>query len=183
MIMGSLLMQEVSRQKERIRAMLEERQRNTVPKAVTGTQRVDLRLVGHTSFEAKTGAFNLVVDEPGDRGGTGLGPAPLNYFLLGAASCLMMQYARISIAEGVPLDSLEMTGRGHVDKRRGGSYFEMIYDIRIQSGESPERILMLARESEEFCYVHQTLNKSVRLITNVNLNGKLVGSLVTGPDT
>ena len=59
----------------------------------------------------------------------------------------------------------------------------MIYDIRIQSGESPERILMLARESEEFCYVHQTLNKSVRLITNVNLNGKLVGSLVTGPDT
>lgn len=138
-----------------------------------GTERVDIKHLGGLKFRVKKSDFEFTVDEPPDRGGTNSGPNPLGYFLAGAASCLMMQYARLAIAKSISLEGFEMTARGHFQRRVRGSFTEMIYDVSIQSPQDGSTIIELSREAEDMCFVHQTLLKGgVKLTTNVTLNGK-----------
>ena len=141
-----------------------------------GAERVDLRRVDHLKVEVRKRDFVFCVDEPEDRGGTDLGPNPLAYFIAGAASCLINQFLTDAIYRGVALEAVEMVARGHFDRRIGGAFKEIIYDLRLTSPSSKEDILDLAKEAEEMCYAHQTLGKAgVKLTTNIFLNGKRVG--------
>ncbi len=138
-----------------------------------GSERVDIKLVEHLRFEARKRNFTFTVDEPPERGGTDKGPNPLAYFVAGAASCLMNQYAVLAIARDIPIRDLTITARGHFDRVLGGSFTEIIYDLKISSEASREIILKLSREAERMCYAHNTLRKAgVRMITNLFLNGK-----------
>src|SRR3989441_2280272 len=110
-----------------------------------GAERVDIRRVKHLKFEARKGRFRFEIDEPKERGGTDEAPNPLAYFIAGAASCLMNQYAVLAIARDVPIDDLTITARGHFDRVLGGSFKEMIYDLRISSDAPRETILNLSR--------------------------------------
>lgn len=140
-----------------------------------GAERVDIRRVKHLKFEARKGRFRFMVDEPPDRGGTDEAPNPLAYFIAGAASCLMNQYAVLAIARDVPIDDLKITARGHFDRVLGGSFKEIIYDLRISSEAARETILNLSREAERMCYAHNTLSKAgVKMITNLFLNEKQI---------
>jgi uncharacterized OsmC-like protein len=141
-----------------------------------GAERVDLRRVDHLRLEARKRDFVFTVDEPAERGGTDQGPNPLAYFMAGAASCLMNQYATAAIASGIPLDDLQMTARGHFDRRMGGAFDEMTYDVRISSKAPKNTIMELSKEAEEMCYAHNTLRKAgIRMKTNLYLNGDLLG--------
>ena len=140
-----------------------------------GADRVDIRRVKHLKFEARKRRFRFTIDEPPERGGTDEGPNPLAYFIAGAASCLMNQYAVLAIARDVPIDDLTITARGHFDRVLGGSFKEMIYDLRISSEAPRETILNLSREAEKMCYAHNTLRKAgVRMVTNLFLNEKQI---------
>ncbi len=141
-----------------------------------GSERVDLRRVGHLTVEARKRGFKFLVDEPPERGGRDQGPNPLAYFVAGAASCLMNQLATDAIYRGIRLDELEMTARGHFDRRMGGSFNEIIYDVRLASKSPGPTVASLVKEAEEMCYAHNTLKKAgVKVTTNVFLNGKLLG--------
>ena len=141
-------------------------------KFLFGSERVDLRRVDHLKVEARKRHFIFYVDEPADRGGTDQGPNPLAYFIAGAASCLINQFLTDAIYRGVTLEDVEMAARGHFDRRMGGAFTEIIYDLRVTSPSSKEDILSLAREAEEMCYAHQTLKKAgVKMVTNILLNG------------
>ena len=141
-------------------------------KFLFGAERVDLRRVEHLKVEVKKRDFTFYVDEPVERGGTDQGPNPLAYFIAGAASCLINQFLTDAIYRGVTLDDLEMAARGHFDRRMGGAFKEIIYDLRLNSPSSKENILSLAREAEEMCYAHQTLKRAgVKMTTNIFLNG------------
>jgi uncharacterized OsmC-like protein len=48
----------------------------------------------------------------------------------------------------------------------------MIYDIAIESSADEDVIRAIAREAEMMCYAHNTLKKSVRMQTNLTLNGR-----------
>lgn len=138
-----------------------------------GSERVDLRRVDRLKLEARKRMFTFTVDEPAERGGTDQGPNPLAYFLAGAASCLMNQYLTDAVYRGVELDDIELTARGHFDRRMGGAFFEIVYDIKLASSSSKDAIVKLAKEAEEMCYAHNTLKKAgVKMVTNVFLNGK-----------
>jgi len=141
-----------------------------------GSERVDLRRVSHLKLEAKKRTFTFFVDEPAERGGTDEGPNPLAYFIAGAASCLVNQYLTDAIFRGVKLEDVELTARGHFDRRMGGAFKEIIYDIKLTSPSSKEDILRLSKEAEDMCYAHNTLKKAgVRMTTNLFLNGKPLG--------
>jgi len=141
-----------------------------------GAERVDLRLLDHLTMEARKRHFTFLVDEPAERGGTDRAPNPLAYFLAGAASCLMNQYATDAVYRGIKLDRFEATVRGHFDRRLGGAFSDMVYDLKISSSASREKILSLSKEAEEMCYAHNTLKKAgVRMVTNIFLNGEKVG--------
>ena len=122
-----------------------------------GAERVDLRRVDHLKLEARKRGFAFTVDEPGERGGTDTGPNPLAYFIAGAASCLLNQFLTDAIYRGVDLQTAEMTARGHFDRRLGGSFSDIIYDLKLTSSSPKEKILSLAKEAEEMCYAHQTV--------------------------
>lgn len=160
---------------ETIRTHIRKRHEASDKEFLFGSERVDLKLVSHLTVEAKKRGFTFLVDEPEERGGRDQGPNPLAYFLAGAASCLMNQYATDAIYRGVKLDNIELTARGHFDRRLGGSFKEIIYDLKLTSTSPKEAIVSLVKEAEEMCYAHNTLKKAgVRMTTNVYLNGKLI---------
>lgn len=145
-------------------------------KFLFGAERVDLRRLEHLRFEARKRDFTFLVDEPEERGGTDQGPNPLAYFIAGAASCLLNQYATLAIARDVQLTALELSARGHFDRRLRGAFEEIIYDVRLSSDASDQAVLDLAREAERMCYAHNTLKKAgVKMTTNLSLNGKQLG--------
>jgi uncharacterized OsmC-like protein len=161
---------------ETIKEHVKKRREASDKEFLFGAERVDLRRVDHLKIEARKRDFVFTVDEPAERGGTDKGPNPLAYFLAGAASCLMNQYATAAIADGIALDDLQMTTRGHFDRRIGGAFDEMIYDVRVSSSAPKSEILKLAKEAEEMCYAHQTLrNAGLRMKTNLYLNDELLG--------
>ena len=140
-----------------------------------GAERVDLKHLDSLTMEARKRHFTFLVDEPAERGGTDRGPNPLAYFLAGAASCLMNQYATDALFRDVKLDAFEITARGHFDRRIGGAFSDMVYDLKISSPASREQILSLAKEAEEMCYAHNTLKKAgVKMVSNIFLNGEKI---------
>ena len=141
-----------------------------------GSERVDLHRVTHLKLEARKRGFKFTVDEPAERGGTDEGPNPLAYFIAGAASCLINQYLTDAIFRGVKLENLELTARGHFDRRMGGAFTEIIYDLKLTSSSSEDEVLRLSAEAEDMCYAHNTLKKAgVKMTTNLFLNGRPLG--------
>jgi len=157
--------------KEHVRKRLEASDREFL----FGSERVDIRRVKHLKFEARKRHFTFTVDEPSERGGTDKGPNSLAYFIAGAASCLLNQYAVLAIARDIPIRGLTITARGHFDRVVGGSFNEIIYDLKISSEASSETVVDLSREAERMCYAHNTLKRAeVKMVTNLFLNGKKI---------
>jgi uncharacterized OsmC-like protein len=94
----------------------EDAERRSISEARIGTQRINIELIEQLRFRASFGKYSFTIDEPPERGGTGAGLPPLAFFLAGAASCLMTQYAKLAIAEDVTLTSMRATARGHLQK-------------------------------------------------------------------
>jgi uncharacterized OsmC-like protein len=101
----------------------------------------------------------------------------LAYFLAGAASCLMNQYAVLAIDRGVRFEEFEMTARGHFNRKLGGAFNEIVYELKISSRASAGKILGISKEAERMCYAHNTLRKAgVKMVTKINLNGNEISS-------
>ncbi len=150
----------------------ENAERRVLREPEIGAQRVDIELVEQLRFKASFGQFGFTIDEPPERGGTNAGLPPLAYFLAGAASCLMTQYAKLAIAKDLPLVSMKTVARGHFDRRTGGAFNDMTYEISIESPANEDVIKLIAREAEAMCYAHNTLKKAVRMQTILTFNGK-----------
>jgi len=84
----------------------------------------------------------------------------------------MTQYAKLAIAKNVPLISMKAIARGHFDRRVGGAFKRIIYEIAIESPASPDAIREIAQEAELMCYVQNTLKDLVHMQTNLTLNGE-----------
>jgi uncharacterized OsmC-like protein len=138
------------------------------------THRIDIKLVERLHFEASFGHFNFAIDEPSERGGTDKGLPPLAYFLAGAASCLMTQYMKLAEEKGIQIDSMETIARGHFDRRIGGAFTDIEYDINMRSPCNVDQMKSLTSEAEAMCYAHNTLKKTVIMKTIVTLNGTCI---------
>ncbi|MDH2901358.1 MAG: OsmC family protein [archaeon] len=167
-----------------ISSYIENRKKTADKAKMAGTIRIDLRHVDHLNFQgiAKEGGnFTVEIDEPPERDGHGKGPTPLNYFLIGAGSCLLMQWAKLAVIEDLDINNLEAIVRGHTDRRIDGYFTDFVFDITMTGNESEERIKQVAKESERLCFVHNTLKRAVPVITNVMLNDKVVYTSKLGP--
>jgi len=166
-------MSERDRLLETIREHVKKRHEASDEEFLFGSERVDLQRLDHLKVEARKRHFTFYVDEPAERGGTDQGPNPLAYFIAGAASCLINQFLTDAIYRNVNLEDVQLAARGHFDRRMGGAFEEIIYDLKLTSSSSEDDILSLAKEAEEMCYAHQTLKKAgVKMRTNIFLNGK-----------
>jgi len=141
-----------------------------------GTVRVDavhshqLRLAS-VCWEGEGLKFPVTVDEPPSRGGDAGAPAPLSYFILGAATCLLTQFSKLAMLGELKVDSLSMTARGHFERKIEGAFTDVTYDVKIAGSEAPATIEKLSRDAERQCFASNTLKKALKLTTNVDYNG------------
>ena len=125
--------------------------------------------------------FATTVDEPAERGGTGAGPGPLTHFLTGAGSCLLNQYIRVAVAEGLDLRFTAMNVRGDARRDVGGGFEHIQQELFAEGTVAEDAMVRLAERAEGLCYVHNTLKHAVKLTTVVHLNGQEVVRRVSEP--
>ncbi len=111
-------------------------------------------------------------DEPKDRGGQGLGPSPLSYFLSSMGFCQFVHYAEHAMDRNLKIDSLEMKVEGRASMQRPRRFTEVAYEVRVTSPESDEAIKGLARAAAEDCYVTNTMKRACKVTGLVFLNGR-----------
>jgi len=142
-----------------------------------GAERVEVTHVEQLRFRARKGEYEFIVDEPPERGGTGKGPNPLAYFIGGAATCLATQFLRVIIARSLKVDTFSLTAIGRFDRRLGGSFREIVYEIDLTGEEDQKAIVDLSKRAQLQCYAHNTLKRArVDLETNIMWNGKRLAS-------
>ena len=161
----------------RIKELIKKRKEGSDSEYLQGAERVRVVHIENLVFDASKKDFHFVVDEPPERGGGGKGPNPLAYFLAGASSCLMMQYAELIIAEELKIDALSITAMARYNRKPGSRFDDVTYDIRIDGQESPERIRKLSVDAEELCFASNTLRKgAARMSSKIVLNNQDIGS-------
>ena len=139
---------------------------------LNATTGIDLKIVSQLKFEARRRQFVFYIDEPPERGGTDAGLNPLGYFIAGAASCLLNQYAMLAMGRDLPLQG-ELSARATFDRRLGGAFETIDYDIRLESTASEDEIRRLSKEALGMCFANNTLRRAgVKITANLFLNGK-----------
>ena len=138
---------------------------NAMPGRPIGTVRVDITHQDHKTFEAvfktEDKSFQLMIDEPEIRGGKGTGPTPLGYFVTGAASCVMMQYANVLKEKPMAVEGIKMLARAHND-REARVFTDMMYQVDLTGALSEADAETLAKAASERCFVENTIAKSLR---------------------
>ncbi len=157
-----------------VKERVEMRQRGGDEKYMHGAERVDIFHVEHERFQCKVRKFEFFVDEPPERGGTDQAPNPLAYFLAAAGSCYLMHCARLAMVNGLEIDALSATVLGRFNRRLGGGFTEIVFDLRVEGRESVDEVVNLAKTAQQLCYAHNTLSKAAKVTTNVFVNGERI---------
>ncbi len=113
-------------------------------------------------------------DESKERGGQEKGASPLSYFLSAMGFCQFVHFTEHSVVDNVKLDSLTMKVEGTISLQRPRRFLEVRYEVSISSPESDERIVKLARQAAEDCYVTNTLRAACKVTGTVIHNGKTI---------
>lgn len=143
------------------------------------TIRAVATLLEDMHIEARVGKFHLESDEPAVRGGTDLGPTPLQYFVAGAAFCLITQIARFAPLYAVPLEDVQADVRAEfnaankfVKEDSSGAFEQVTYALTVRSSASPEQVRLLIEHAERACHAAQSLRQPVSVSLEVQLNGQ-----------
>lgn len=151
------------------RFMMREKELAAVRVDVGHVEDLCLRVEG---WEGRRHVF--AVDEPPQRGGKDLGPAPLTLFLAGASSCLMMQCVKLAMIHRLDLDELSMTAVGRFDRRLGGGFEEIVYELRVRGRAPRSAVEGMIRDAERMCITYNTLRRCLKLRLRVWYNGEAV---------
>ena len=125
---------------------------------------VQTRWTGGMRAVSQMSGFEIVVDEPQMHGGANTGPQPTDLLLTSIASCVALSVAFVARKRGIDLLGL--------DVQAVGSYSGMKFDriaVTVSSG-LPHAVLQdLVDESEQFCYVSNTLRNPPKLTVDVDV--------------
>ena len=145
------------------------------------TIRAVARLLEDMHIEGRVGKFHLESDEPAVRGGTDLGPTPLQYFVAGAAFCLITQMARFAPLYDVPLEEVQADVRAEFNAAdkfaadgANGAFEQVTYALTVRSSAPPEQVRLLIEHAERACHAAQSLRQPVPVSLEVQLNGQLL---------
>ncbi len=152
------------------------------------TIRAVAKLLEDMHIEGRVGKFHLESDEPAARGGTDLGPTPLQYFVAGAAFCLITQMARFAPLYDVPLEEVQADVQAEFDiadkfgmEGPSGAFEQVTYAITVSSSAPPEQVRLLVEHAERACHTAQSLRQPVPVSIEVHLNGQLLSLTREGP--
>ncbi|MFQ6011213.1 MAG: OsmC-related (seleno)protein [Nitrososphaerales archaeon] len=150
----------------------------------TGVIRVDSQITGDLKVENKLipSGKTILTDEPPMRGGTDTAPTPLATWVAGFGACTQVHFTKGAAELDVELESCVISTRGKFDLRHGGSFHEFIYETRIESPASVEKIKELVDYAEEGCFVLNTLKRGTKVTGTTFLNGTKILDRSYGPN-
>lgn len=155
-----------------VKDYLQKRSEAKDEKFLYAAERVDMKIVHQLTFEAHRRQFSFFIDEPPERGGRDAGLNPLAYFIAGAASCLLNQYGMLAMGRDIPLNGT-LSAKATFERKMGGSFNEVDYDIRLESAAPEPQVRQLAKDALSMCYANNTLRKAgVKIQMSVWLNDK-----------
>jgi putative redox protein len=123
---------------------------------------VSTRWDGGMRAVTDAGAFQIVVDEPQEYGGTNTGPQPTELFLASISSCFALALAYAARKRGAELSGLTVVATGRYD----GPRFTHI-SVVAQSDGPREFLESLLPTAERVCYVTNTLRRQAELTIGV----------------
>jgi uncharacterized OsmC-like protein len=167
-----------------IAAGVRRREEHSDPATMRGVDRVEITVREGLSYEARNphepdGAMRI--GEPVERGGDGSGASPLTHFLTGAGSCLLNQFVRVAITEGLPLRFEGASVRGEFRREAGGRMQRIACEVRASGSIDEATAAALMARAERLCYIHQTLVAVVEMTTSLVVDGRTVARHVDGP--
>lgn len=83
-----------------------------------------------------------------------------------------MQCVKLAIIHELDLDEVKMTTLGKFDRRLGGGFEEIIYELRIVGRASRREVEGMLRDAEKMCFAHNTLKKAVQVKLKAWYNGE-----------
>jgi putative redox protein len=119
---------------------------------VSGTNSAVASWRGGWHCDVEAGGFRLVVDEPTQAGGTGLGPRPTDLFMASLAACYALAVAWAAGKAAVDLPDLEVTATGTYE----GLKFASI-QVSVRTSLETEQVQALLDRAAQVCYVSNTL--------------------------
>ena len=103
----------------------------------------------------EAGGFRLVVDEPEEVGGTGLGPMPTDLLLASLSSCYALALAWAARKRDLSLPALRVIATGHYEGQKFGALV-----LTVESSLPAEVITPLLEPAKKVCYVSNTFANS-----------------------
>lgn len=135
------------------------------------------KLVEKFRVDSLAGKHSIVIDEPPELGGTGMGPNPVELLLASLASCLVIATSFHAMMRKIKIKSIEADAEGILDLRgfmgtdeniRPG-FKEIKVILKINSDEQKEKLEELIKFVENHCPVRDTLLNG----TNIKLEVKI----------
>jgi len=99
----------------------------------------------------EAGGFRLVVDEPVEFGGSGLGPMPTDLLLASLSSCYALALAWAARKRDVRLPDLRVTATG---RYVGQKFGELVLTVETSLGA--DEVAPLLEPARKVCYVSNT---------------------------
>ena len=129
--------------------------------------------------KAQIRQFTLEIDEKPGLGGTDKGPNPLEIVLAALGTCQEIVYVMYAAAMGIPLDSVKINVKGHIDARGffniahiPAGFTDIDYEVDIKSPADPDKIKELSRIVNAHCPVLDTLQRPIEVNCCVRHNDK-----------
>jgi uncharacterized OsmC-like protein len=151
----------------------------TAPNRGKITFRAVAKIIENVHLEGTVRGFRLESDEPEERGGTNLAPAPLSYFLMGAAFWLLTQIARFAHLYEVQIEDGKVDVRCTFDVSDklgldgpGAAFESVTFAVALQSAASADQVRRLIEHAERGCHAAQTFRNPIPVSTTATLNGK-----------
>lgn len=129
------------------------------------TNSVVARWKGGWRCDVEAGAFTLVVDEPADVGGTGLGVMPTELLLASLSSCYALALAWAARKRGFDLPDLEVTATGTYD----GPRFSALA-LSVSSSLPDDELTALFSPATRACYVSNTFAQAPPITVSLAAN-------------
>jgi putative redox protein len=113
----------------------------------------------NTTVAFDTGA-TLLVDEPVDVGGTGLGPQPTDLFLASVSSCFTLALVYAAGKAAITLDSVRVVATGTY---AGPRFSSIAIHVELGGDVREDQRVELLSAAERVCYVTNTLRRPPEL--------------------
>jgi len=140
------------------------------------TLRATATIVKNAHLHGRIGRFEFDCDEPPERGGEDSAPSPLEFFMCGAAFCLLSQLVQFAPLYNVQFHDVKVDFRASFDDSEkynltgpGAAFQKVVIKVLIDSPSARDDVEKLIAHAERGCHAVQSLSAPVPVETSYEI--------------